>query len=147
MHEDDMAAVDPGTLMWATACEMIERAERLHRQFFRPMTAIASAAFWEPPIDIIATDSEARITVALPGVGPDDLKVTIDNDGVSVVGLRRQGTIPRDGSALRLEIPYGRFERRIAFPTTGLQFGQSEYRYGCLVLTFFKQSMEGPIDG
>ncbi|MGY8676584.1 Hsp20/alpha crystallin family protein [Bradyrhizobium sp. UFLA05-153] len=142
-----MAAVDPGTLMWATACEMIERAERLHRQFFRPMTAIASAAFWEPPIDIVATDSEARITVALPGVDRDDLKVTIDDDGVSVVGLRQQGTIPRDGTAVRLEIPYGRFERRIAFPTTDLRFGQSEYRNGCLVLTFFKQSMEGPIDG
>jgi HSP20 family protein len=142
-----MAAVDPGALMWATACEMIERAERLHRQFFRPMTAIASAAFWEPPIDIIATDSEARITVALPGVDRDDLNVTIDRDGVSVVGLRRQGTIPRDGTALRLEIPYGRFERRIAFPTTGLRFGQSEYGNGCLVLTFFKQSMGGPIDG
>ncbi|KRR07293.1 heat-shock protein Hsp20 [Bradyrhizobium jicamae] len=142
-----MAAVDPGTLMWATACEMIERAERLHRQFFQPITAIASAACWEPPIDIIATDSEARITVALPGVDRDDLKVTIDDDGVSVVGLRRQGTIPRDGTAFRLEIPYGRFERRIAFPTTGLRFGQSEYRDGCLALTFFKQSMEGPIDG
>lgn len=133
--------------MWATACEMIERAERLHRQFFQPITAIASSARWEPPIDIIATDSEARITVALPGVDRDDLKVTIDEDGVSVVGLRRQGTIPRDGTALRLEIPYGRFERRIAFPTTGLRFGQSEYRNGCLALTFFKQSMEGPIDG
>ncbi|WFU34336.1 Hsp20/alpha crystallin family protein [Bradyrhizobium brasilense] len=142
-----MAPVDPGTLMWATACEMIERAERLHRQFFHPIIAIASAARWEPPIDIIANDSEARIMVALPGVDRDDLKVTIDDDGVSVVGLRRQGTIPRDGTAVRLEIPYGRFERRIAFPTTGLRFGQSEYRNGCLALTFFKESMEVPIDG
>ncbi|MFQ3452616.1 Hsp20/alpha crystallin family protein [Bradyrhizobium sp. UFLA01-814] len=142
-----MAAVDPGTLMWATACEMIERAERLHRQFFQPITAIASAARWEPPIDIIATDSEARITVALPGVDRDDLNVAIDDDGVSVVGLRRQGTIPRDGTAVRLEIPYGTFERRIAFPTKGLRFGQSEYRNGCLVLAFFKQSIEGSTDG
>ena len=34
-----MAAVDPKTLMWTKACEMIDRAEGLHRQFFQPTAA------------------------------------------------------------------------------------------------------------
>ena len=34
-----MVAVDPRILMWTAACEMIDRAERLHRQFFQPIAA------------------------------------------------------------------------------------------------------------
>ena len=133
-----MAAVGPGTLMWTTACEMIDRAERLHRQFFQPTAAAIDELSWEPPIDIIETDSEIVIAVALPGVDRDDVKVTVDADRVSVVGFRRPSAIPRDSLVHRLEIPYGKFERQIAFPGTRLQLGQSEFANGCLVLTFSK---------
>ena len=133
-----MAAVDPGTLMWTTACEMIDRAERLHRQFFQPVAAAIGELRWEPPIDIIETDSEILITVALPGVDRDDVKVTVDADRVSVVGFRRPSAIPRGSLVHRLEIPYGKFERQISFPATRLRFGQSELANGCLTLKFSK---------
>src|ERR1700720_4868693 len=95
-----MAAVDPRTLMWTRACEMIDRAERLHRQFFQPMATPEPS--WEPPIDITETDSEILITVALPGVDRDAVKVTVDADGVSVVGFRRPSAIPRGSRVHRL---------------------------------------------
>ena len=47
-----MTAADPRSWMWAEACAMIERAEQLHRQFFRPGLARAPAANWEPPVDV-----------------------------------------------------------------------------------------------
>jgi HSP20 family protein len=124
--------------MWTRACEMIDRAERLHRQFFRPMTAPIYDLRWEPPVDITATDSEVLITVALPGVDRDTVKVIVDADGVSVRGFRRPSAIPRGSLVHRLEIPYGKFERQIAFPAIRLRLGQSEYADGCLVLKFFK---------
>ena len=133
-----MAAVDPRTLMWTTACEMIDRAERLHRQFFQPIAAPMPELSWEPPIDIKETDSEILITVALPGVDGDDMKVTVDPDGVSVVGLRPPSAILRGSRVHRLEIPYGKFERRIHVPAGRLQLGQSELANGCLTLKFSK---------
>ena len=133
-----MAAVDPGTLMWTTACEMIDRAERLHRQFFQPIAAPMPELSWEPPIDIIETDSEFRITVALPGVDPDALKVSVDADGISVVGFRRPSAIPRGSRVHRLEIPYGKFERRIRVQAAMLPLDRSELANGCLTLTFSK---------
>jgi HSP20 family molecular chaperone IbpA len=133
-----MAAADPRTLMWTTACEMIDRAERLHRQFFQPIAAPLPELSWEPPIDITETDSEILITVALPGVDRDDMKVTVDPNGVSVVGLRPPSTIPRGSRVHRLEIPYGKFERRIHVPAARLQLGQSELANGCLTLKFSK---------
>ena len=132
-----MAAVDPRTLMWTRACEMIDRAEQLHRQFIRPVAAPAHDLSWEPPVDITATDSEILITVALPGVDRDAVKVTIDDDGISVVGWCSR-VIPPGSTVHRLEIPYGKFERRIAFPAGRLRLGQSDLANGCLTLKFSK---------
>jgi HSP20 family molecular chaperone IbpA len=132
-----MAAVDPRTLMWARACEMIERAEQLHRQFIQPAVAPIHDLSWQPPVDVIATDTEILMTIVLPGVDSDAIKVTVDDDGVSVVGFR-PSAIPRGDLVYRLEIPYGKFERRIAFPAGHLRLGQSELANGCLMLRFYR---------
>jgi HSP20 family molecular chaperone IbpA len=92
---------------------------------------------WEPPVDITETNSDILITVALPGVDRDAVAVTVDDDGISVVGLRPH-MIPPGGIVHRLEIPYGKFERRIAFPAGRLRLGHSELANGCLMLKFSK---------
>jgi HSP20 family molecular chaperone IbpA len=134
-----MAAIDPGTLMWTRACELIDRAERLHRQFFQPMVASVRDLSWEPPVDIIESDPEILIVVALPGAEPDTVQVTIDAEMLTVTGFRRPRGMARAALVHRLEIPYGRFERQIALPATHLQLDQSEFSNGCLVLEFSKQ--------
>ena len=143
-----MAAIDPRTLMWSRACELIDRAERLHRQFFQPVAAPIRDVSWEPPVDIAETESEILITIALPGVDRNALKVTVDTGRVLVVGFRRPNAIPRGSRVHRLEIPYGKFERQITFPATRLHLRQSGFTDGCLILKFSKQPlMEGRIHG
>lgn len=134
-----MATIDPRTLMWTRACELIDRAERLHRQFFRPTAEPIRDAIWEPPVDIVETDSDILIIVALPGVDENAVKVSVDTDSVVVVGFRRSSAIPRGSLVHRLEIPYGRFERQISFAGRRLQLGESELAFGCLSLKFSKQ--------
>jgi HSP20 family molecular chaperone IbpA len=139
-----MAATDPRTLMWTRACELIDRAERLHRQFFRPTAEPIHEVIWEPPVDIIETESEISMTVALPGVEEKAVTVSVDTDRVLVVGFRRPSVIARGSLVHRLEIPYGRFERQISFTGRRLQLSESELARGCLSLKFSKQpSMEG----
>lgn len=133
-----MAAIDPRALMWTRACELIDRAERLHRQFFRPTAEAIGDAIWEPPVDIVETESDIVITVALPGVDEDAVRVSVDVDSVLVVGLRRPSAIPRGSLVHRLEIPYGRFERQIRFTGRRLQLSESELAFGCLSLKFTK---------
>jgi HSP20 family protein len=136
-----MAAIDPRTLMWTRACELIDRAERLHRQFFQPIVAPVRDLSWEPPVDITETDSEILIAVALPGVESDTVKVTVDANMLTVAGFRRPRAMARGTLVHRLEIPYGKFERQIALPATRLQLSQSEFSNGCLVLEFCKQPL------
>jgi HSP20 family protein len=128
---------DPGTWMWTEACAMIERAERLQRQFFRPGLSTASAS-WEPPVDIFESDEGMRIIVALPGVEPQDIKVYVDSGELVITGLRELPAVTRAAAIHRLEIPYGRFERRIPLPGA-VDIKRSDLMRGCLSLSLTKQ--------
>ena len=55
---------DPKDLMWAQACEAMERADRLHRQFFHRSH---TTPCWEAPVDIFETDEALPILIAVTG--------------------------------------------------------------------------------
>ena len=113
---------------------MLEQAQRLHRQFFRFGRAVEAQPRWEPPVDIVAYGDEVQVTLALPGVAPDDIDVHAE-DGLIVVVAVRALPVQRHATALhRLEIPYGRFERRIALPAARYELTERSYTNGCLVL-------------
>jgi HSP20 family molecular chaperone IbpA len=120
--------------MWAEACELLERAERLNRQFFQPRPAQARRPAWEPPVDVLETDGELWILVALPGVGADRVEVLVEDRTLVVAGERPMPGRSRAGVIRRLEIPYGRFERRIELPPGRFDVVRRELTDGCLVL-------------
>src|SRR5215469_13360377 len=95
-----MTAADPRSWMWAEACAMIERAEQLHRQFFRPGLARAPAANWEPPVDVFESEHELTIVAALPGVEAQDIEISIDGDALLIAGVRRLPAVEPDATAL-----------------------------------------------
>jgi HSP20 family molecular chaperone IbpA len=125
---------DPKNQMWAEACAMLKQAERLHRQFFEPSR---EGARWEPPVDVFETERELCIIAALPGVAPEAVRVEFEGQTLVIVGSRPLPGRARQANILRLEIPYGRFERRISL-TARLQLAERELRNGCLILTFVK---------
>jgi HSP20 family protein len=128
--------------MWLQACDLIEQAERLHRQFFRPATSPPSRVVWEPPADVFEDEREIVVVVAMPGVSADRLQVISDPGALVVRGVRPL-PLERPGLAVRhLEIPYGRFERRIALPVRGLELQDPEVVDGCVILRLRKAGGE-----
>jgi HSP20 family molecular chaperone IbpA len=122
--------------MWAEACAMLKQAEQLHRQFFEPSQG-ARAARWEPPVDVFETERQLWIIAALPGVAPEAVRVDIEGPTLIIAGLRPLPSKGRNANIVRLEIPYGRFERRISL-SPRLRLSERELANGCLVLTFAK---------
>lgn len=133
-----MSSRDPRDWMWAEACEFIERAERLHRQFFRLAPQPAQHPAWEPPLDMYETAEALWLVVALPGVPPERLDVRLDSAVMVIAGLRPLPEFPRGAVLHRLEIPYGRFERRIELPAGQFKLENYELVHGCLVLALRK---------
>jgi HSP20 family molecular chaperone IbpA len=128
---------DPKHHMWAEACAMLKQAEQLHRQFFEPSREGTRAARWEPPVDVFETEGELLIIAALPGVAPEAVRVEIEGETLMIAGTRPLPCQGGRANIWRLEIPYGRFERRITL-TSRLRLAERELRNGCLILTFAK---------
>ena len=136
-----MPPKDPINWMLSDAIETLARAERLQQRFLvlQPLAGTREPS-WEPPIDVLETDSEVLIFIALPGVDPDEVEAVIDQEATLVISGRR--VLPaqlRNARIHRLELPQGRFERRIALPVgryTITRFAEN----GCVGLRLAKSS-------
>lgn len=113
---------------------MLERAQRLQRQFFRFGQAVEAQPRWEPPIDVVAYEPEVQVTVALPGVSPDHIQVRVANGALKISAMRSPPLNAHVTAVHRLEIPYGRFERQIALPPGRYELTEQAFTNGCLVL-------------
>jgi len=132
-----MSKRDPTAWMWSEACQMIEQAERLHRQFFR-LGAAGPRTTWEPPVDVLEDEERFEIILALPGVPANRIDVVIDGNSLLV---RAQCDMPFPSGAYvirRLEIPHGYFERRIDLPDMQLELQPPQSFDGLLILTLRK---------
>lgn len=134
-----MVTRNPHSWMWAEACEMLEQAQRLQRQFFRFGQAVEAQPRWEPPVDIVAYGPEIRVTVALPGVAPEHVQVRVANGALAVLAVRPRPLNENTTAVHRLEIPYGSFERRIALPAGSYRLLEQACSNGCLILRLARQ--------
>jgi HSP20 family molecular chaperone IbpA len=129
--------------MWSEACEMLARAERLQRELFRPLGPAARVATWEPPVDILETDHEVLVLVALPGVAAERVEASLQGSDLVVTGAR---VLPRELQRAvihRLELPQGRFERRVRLPTGRYSAVRRSAVDGCLLIALEKAEVFG----
>ncbi len=113
---------------------MLVRAERLHREFFRP----ARLPAWEPPADILETDRQVLILVALPGVDIERAEVAIEDGYLVIAGTRTLPPELRTATIHRLELPQGRFHRHLPLPPGRYASVRRAVVNGCFVITLEK---------
>ncbi|KAB2637944.1 MAG: Hsp20/alpha crystallin family protein [Verrucomicrobia bacterium] len=71
---------------------------------------------WAPSVDIVEDDHEYLIKAELPEVNKEDVKVTVDNDVVTIKGERKFEKEEKNKKYHRIERSYGSFERSFAIP-------------------------------
>jgi len=128
--------------MLSEAVAALVEAERLHRQVFQPPRRDGSGMCWEPPVDVLETEREVLVMIALPGVDPSRVEAGIEDGRLVVRGHRVLPPELRRAQIHRLELPQGRFERIIALPP-GRYALRSSAGYGCLVFTLEKLGQRG----
>jgi HSP20 family protein len=124
--------------MWSEACEMLARAERMHRELFRPAGTHARQAAWEPPVDVLETEHEVLALVALPGVDAEKVEAVIEDGELVIAGTRTYPPALRTAVIHRLELPQGRFFRRLRLPPGRYSTVRRVVADGCLVITLQK---------
>jgi HSP20 family protein len=106
-----------------------ERLPTTYRQDSDPVA-------WAPAIESYAKDGQLHVRVALPGVDPKDVEVTVSDDSLTIRGERKAKTENQDGRQYFREFTYGSFERVLTLPE-GIDPGkvQAKFANGMLDLT------------
>lgn len=127
--------------MWDEALAALERAERRHRRFFALVgtRAAQTQPVWEPPTDILETDHEVWVAVALPGVRANDVTLVVEGADLVVRCERAPAAGVPAARIRRLEIPYGVFERRIQLPPGRYVLHDQRMEDGCLQLHLMRE--------
>ncbi len=138
-----MPKQDPHDWMWAEAVAMLARAEQAQGRTDRGIDGAASrrsarAAAWTPAVDVIETEAAVMILVSLPGVSPEVVEASLEGDSVVVSGRRTLPPELQTAVIHRLELPMGRFERRIPIPPGRYDGVRRTTRDGCLLISLHK---------
>jgi HSP20 family protein len=78
----------------------------------------ATTAAWVPPVDVLEETDAIRIMVELPGVRPEDVKISVEGNVLTVHGTKQQVAEERTERVHRYERTYGAFERTFTLPAT-----------------------------
>jgi HSP20 family protein len=71
---------------------------------------------WSPPVDIYETDDSFVVTVEIPGVERNDVRVEVSGSELSISGNRGFDAVCSKESYHRLEGVRGRFRRSFSLP-------------------------------
>jgi len=104
-----------------------------------------AGAAWVPPVDIFEEPDALRITAEVPGVSPENLKISLENNVLSIHGTKEQVAQERSERVHRYERTYGAFERSFTLPATvDANNIKASYEHGVLTLTLPKVEKAKP---
>ncbi len=116
------------------------------------MDRLSEEGFWRPfygegevgvPVDVIDRGEEYRIEVALPGIRPEDVDVTVGGNTLTIRGQYKEPAEAKD--YLLHERRAGSFARSLTLPATlDAEHANAQFADGVLTLTVPKASEARP---
>jgi HSP20 family protein len=101
---------------------------------------------WAMPTEVIDAGAEIRFAVEMPGVDPNEIELTLENNILTIAGEKKMQREEGQESGYRLlERRYGRYERSFRVPSNviGDQV-RANYEHGVLHITLPKAEEARP---
>jgi HSP20 family protein len=100
---------------------------------------------WHPACDVFEDKDTVKIVAELPGVKPEDVKLSLENNVLTIRGEKKQEAEQRTERVHRYERSYGLFERAFVLPSTvdGEKIS-AQYGNGVLTVTVPKAERARP---
>lgn len=109
----------------------------------RLLSPFTESPFWgrggmTPAMDVYETDEEVVVKIAIPGIDPDDIDLTMEENTLTIKGeIEREEEVEKE--YVRRERAYGRFYRSLTLPGLSAEDAEAEYENGVLTLSFPKR--------
>jgi HSP20 family molecular chaperone IbpA len=141
-----MASGDWDFVIWQRTSNLLQQVERIHRNFLQIAASAQYRAFpgrspaWEPPLNVVETDTSLWVISAVPGVAADRMNVHLEGRELVISGERPLPKCCNDGELKLWEIPLGRFERRLTLIEGRKPFslGEVSLKDGLLIIELRK---------
>jgi HSP20 family protein len=106
-------------LMTGDPFRTLQRMNRLFEESFGPGgEENVSLAAWTPSCDIYETENQIVVKAELPGVKKNEVKVSIENNTLTISGERKLEEETKRENYHRIERTYGQFMRVFTLPPT-----------------------------
>jgi HSP20 family protein len=99
---------------WDPFAELGEMRSRFDRLFDDWLDGHERA--WTPAIDVVREDDHLVLRADLPGIKPEEVKLEVEDDILTVSGEHRESTEEKDKNYVRRERRYGSFSRSMTLP-------------------------------
>ena len=112
----------------------------LRRMFDEPLSSAMSGT-WMPAVEVSETNDAMLLTAELPGMDEKSLKITIDNNVLTIAGEKEQELTdaPPAKNYYLSERFYGAFQRSFALPrTVDMEHVKADFDKGVLTVTLPK---------
>jgi HSP20 family protein len=87
---------------------------RLHDRVFARGSSVDRELAFKPAVDIFEDDDGIHVNADLAGVKPEDIKVNVENNVLTISGQRKLGNDVKRDDYHRVERFYGNFTRSFA---------------------------------
>jgi HSP20 family protein len=85
---------------------------------FQPENGSAITSSWTPAVDVVEDKDTVKIVAELPGVKSEDVKLSVENQVLTIRGEKKQESEEKTERVHRYERSYGIFERAFALPAS-----------------------------
>ncbi|HXV87093.1 MAG TPA: Hsp20/alpha crystallin family protein [Gemmatimonadales bacterium] len=123
-------------------------AGRLYREPLRTLewpAPEAATASWLPPVDVFEEAESVRVVAEIPGVHPEDVKISVERSVLTIRGTKEQVVDEKVDRVFRSERTYGDFERSFTLSATmDSSRIRANYNLGVLTITLPKAETAKP---
>lgn len=100
---------------------------------------------WLPACDVFEDKDAVKIVAEVPGVRPEDVKISLENNVLSVRGEKKQQAEEKTERVHRYERSYGSFERSFSLPSSvDPERIAASYAHGILTVSIPKAERARP---
>jgi HSP20 family protein len=104
-----------------------------------------AAGTFVPPVDVYEDEHNLVLKLEIPGINEEDLKVSLENNTLTVTGERKFEKEEKEENFHRIERRYGSFTRTFRLPSTvDPEKVEAGYDKGILKLTLAKRAEAKP---
>lgn len=105
---------------WAPLRDFVSLRDAMDKAFeetFLPPKVLGEGNGWAMPVDLFETPEHFTLKAMLPGIPAEKIDIEATAAQVTIKGEHEEKTKVTEGSRVREELRYGKYERTVTLPT------------------------------